>query len=123
VANFGGTYPAALWREFNTIYHADRPSVPFPTCARERPGRPITSRDQFTSMGDPDDPDLRGLDGNGEEGETVDEPGSPSTRPSTRPSTTTTTRPRIVIRPTTTTTTVPVSPTTAPPVTADPDDD
>jgi penicillin-binding protein 1A len=123
VANFGGTYPAALWREFNTIYHADRPSVPFPTCARERPGRPITSRDQFTAMGDPDDPDLRGLDGDGEEGETVDEPGSPSTRPSARPSTTTTTRPRIVIRPTTTTTTVPISPTTAPPVTADPDDD
>lgn len=125
VANFGGTFPAALWREFNNIYHADRPAVPFPTCDRERPGRPITSRDQFTIMSDPDNPDapedpsLRRPGDDDEEDEIVDEPGSPTPRPSTTP----TTRPRIVIRPTTTTTTAPVGPTPTPPVTRDRDND
>jgi membrane peptidoglycan carboxypeptidase len=56
VANFGGTYPAALWRELNTVYHAERPSQAFPTCEGGRAGRAITARDQFTIMNDPKDP-------------------------------------------------------------------
>lgn len=118
VANFGGTYPAALWREFNALYHAERPSVPFPTCERARPGIAVTSRDQFTVMEDPDNPDPRRLDDDEQEGATADEPDSSTVRPST----TSTTRPRIVLRPTPTTS-VPISPTTGPPVIRDPDDD
>ena len=32
VANFGGTYPAMIWRAYNEAVHANLPVVPFPTC-------------------------------------------------------------------------------------------
>jgi penicillin-binding protein 1A len=112
VANFGGTYPAALWRELNTIYHAERPSVAFPTCGRERAGRAITSRNQFTIMNGPEEPEdgledfLKALAG---------DDGVPSTVP---PSPTTTITTQITVQPGPTTT--PPAPTTSPPDTRRP---
>lgn len=38
VQNFGGTYPAMIWKAFNEPFHAEFPRVPFPGC--EIPPRP-----------------------------------------------------------------------------------
>jgi membrane peptidoglycan carboxypeptidase len=45
VANFGGTYPAMLWRAFNEAVHADLPVGTFPPCPKpDRAGRPVVGR-------------------------------------------------------------------------------
>lgn len=119
VANFGGTYPAALWRDFNMIYHAERSSLPFPTCDRERSGQRITSREQFTAMRDPDNLEADSPD-DGDDGDDIDElddldadPRASAARPSP---TSTTVRSFSTVVPITTSS-------TAPPVTSDSDSD
>jgi penicillin-binding protein 1A len=119
VANFGGTYPAALWRDFNTIYHAERPPLPFPTCERERPGQRITSRDQFTAMNDPDNPeaDAPGDDDDVDDIDELDDLDADPRASAARPSpTSTTVRSFSTVVPITTSS-------TAPPVTSDSDRD
>jgi membrane peptidoglycan carboxypeptidase len=118
VANFGGTFPAALWREFNTAYHADRPPLPFPTCEPQRPGRSITSSEQFTAMNDPDNPRTNRLDEDAVVDEQDEDPNASAARAST---TTTTVRRFSTVIPLPTITTAP--PPTGPPVTRNPDDD
>ena len=51
VANFGGTYPAAVWRAFNLVYHEDREPQSFPTCDPTRPGQFISSAGQLARLG------------------------------------------------------------------------
>jgi penicillin-binding protein 1A len=51
VANFGGTYPAAVWRAFNAVYHEDLEPRSFPTCASTRPGQFISSAGQLGRLG------------------------------------------------------------------------
>ena len=41
VQNFGGVYPARIWRAFNDAYHANRDVVPFPECEDTRSGRKL----------------------------------------------------------------------------------
>jgi membrane peptidoglycan carboxypeptidase len=63
VANFGGTFPAAVWREFNVAYHENLEPRSFPRCGPTRPGGEITSSDQLATLGltpsttEPEDPD------------------------------------------------------------------
>ena len=37
----GGSYPARIWGQFNTDYHADREPVEFTAPEKTRPGRPL----------------------------------------------------------------------------------
>jgi len=67
VANFGGTFPAAVWRDFNAGYHAEREPRSFPTCAPTRSGQRITEERGFDaasrfSRPDPDDGDSSDVD-------------------------------------------------------------
>jgi penicillin-binding protein 1A len=50
VANFGGTYPAMVWKAFNSVYHADKDVRPFPTCDPTRPGRKVSAPGQFAQL-------------------------------------------------------------------------
>ena len=98
VANFGGTFPAAVWRDFNLAYHADREAREFPTCGTTRGGTSITSADQLASL------------------ERRARPADPSTQSPVAPSSSVppTSRVPITVRPPTSTTTTRPTPTTAP---------
>jgi membrane peptidoglycan carboxypeptidase len=97
VANFGGTYPAALWREFNTVYHADKDVRPFPTCGPTRPGRFVDSPGEFAQLaiGVPPTTTVP------EDEEAVDPDATPESVPPNRP---VVTRPPTTLAPPTTTT-------------------
>jgi penicillin-binding protein 1A len=121
VANFGGTYPAQLWRDFNGAVHQSLEPRSFPQCDTVRRGRFINSSDDLNSSGrlssrsreEPED------DADDDAEEDADDGATPTTRPpgsnirvvppTTAPpsSTTSTTAP-----PTSTTTTTTASTTT-----------
>jgi penicillin-binding protein 1A len=98
VANFGGTYPAALWREFNTVYHADKDVRPFPTCAPTRPGRKVDLPGQFAQL-------AIGITTTTTEPEP--DPLAPTAPTTSQPNRPVVTRPPTTLRPTTSTTEAP----------------
>lgn len=104
VANFGGTFPAAVWREFNLAYHQNRPTREFPRCASTRGGTQITSAEQLASLERRGDPE--------EEEEEEDEDGTEVSTTTTTRRRPTTTQPPITLRPTTSTTSTTLPPTT-----------
>lgn len=118
VANFGGTYPAALWRDFNTWYHAELPTAEFPTCEPTRSGRFIDKPGQFATITDVEARSSQrrsstgGDDDDGSSGVSPSTvaPGATSTTSTTRPPT----RPPITLRTTTVPPTVVTVPTTEP---------
>ena len=116
VANFGGTYPAAVWRDFNVGYHESREPRDFPRCDPTRPGTKIDSAGQLATLGARPTTTLPPEDDPSSTSTTVRRP--TTTRPQ-RPTITlpktTTTRPTTTTLPTTTSTTEPPDTTIAPP--------
>ncbi len=55
VQNFGGTYPAMIWHDFNQTYHENRPVIPFPKCQPTRGARNVKGLgdNRFNSGTDP----------------------------------------------------------------------
>ncbi len=80
-ANFGGTYPAEIWHDFNETYHAGKPPIPFPACETTRSARKVRG---------PDDPS-KAPGSSSSTGSSSS--GSGSKRSPTSPSTTATTAP------------------------------
>lgn len=89
VANFGGTYPAMLWRAFNEAVHADLPVGTFPPCPKpDRAGRPVVGRGDNALNGVRIGPDGKPIFG------TVPGSGTPrSTTTTTTPSSSSTSSP------------------------------
>jgi membrane peptidoglycan carboxypeptidase len=42
----GGSYPARIWGQFNTDYHADREPIEFTAPEKTRPGRPLRTAEE-----------------------------------------------------------------------------
>lgn len=134
VANFGGTFPAMVWQEFNAGYHAERETRRFSRCDSERPGRQVTEDTGFDvrrllASGQGDDEGLEDSEDEADGDDTNDadarqrRDSRPTTTvpptPTTVPLMTTTVPPSTTVPPTTVPTTT-VPPTTVPPSTTVP---
>jgi penicillin-binding protein 1A len=64
-ANFGGTWPATIWHDFNTSYHESRPPIDFPRCQNTRGGRLVKGLGDARNVGGAaGDGDFNGNNGN-----------------------------------------------------------
>ncbi|MCC5952522.1 MAG: transglycosylase domain-containing protein [Acidimicrobiia bacterium] len=108
IANFGGNYPAMVWRDFNEAYHAAFEEGTFEDCERTRGSRQLTERGIAASIG------RSGTTGSSSGS------GSGSSSGTPRSTTTTTAPPRSTSTTTTPATTVAPPPTDPPPTTAAP---